>query len=157
MNPINNDCMVHIDRLLKHFDEKHLWSNSRLYGGNFGGSHQKPDGRVGAKWYEPVYKKITGFDNYPEHAKGAGYILSRSLAEGIARQPLDFWAFVSCEDIAVGFWFIAANKSLAHAPVAIKPRCDTNTVLDHYITPDIMLDRWQKYTDFGDPCASDSP
>jgi len=150
----DTDSWVYLDRLLHHFDANSLWTKDKLYAGRFKALGQKPVANNSSKWYDPVYGKITGFQMYPKHAKGAGYVLSRSLAEGLARQPLDFWAFIPCEDTAVGFWLIAAEKQIYELPVVSwNANCAEGIVIDHAITPEIMRVRFKNLSTPGAICG----
>lgn len=149
----DTDSWVFVDRLLKYFDSNHLWEKSKLYAGNFrAGAGATALTNPSAKWYDPVYPEATGLTQYPRHAKGAGYILSHFLAQSLAEEPPDFWEYVPSEDVAVGFWLSVIHKDVRDIPVDTEQTCGSSTVVDHYITPDIMMERWQRYENLGSPC-----
>jgi len=151
----DTDSWVFVDRLLNYFDRHEFWGKDKLYAGNFrAGAGATALTDPTAKWYDPVYTEVTGLFQYPKHAKGAGYIISRSLAEGLSEQPLDWWEYVPSEDVAVGFWLMAAHKDTEDIPVEIQNTCAEDTVVDHYITPDVMRQRWLTYEATGTPCSS---
>lgn len=150
----DTDSWVYVDRLLNLFDREALWGKERLYAGNFrdgAGANALTD--PNAKWYDPVYPEAVGFTQYPHHAKGAGYILSRALAEFVGNMQTDFWVFVPSEDVAIGFWLMAVHKEIHDIPVQIQPACGNDTVVDHYITPEMMRRRWVRYDNDCEPCS----
>lgn len=147
------DSWVYVDRLLEFFESKQLWTKPKLYAGDFqAGAGAYAIQQQDSKWYDPVFPSITGFLPYPKHAKGAGYILSRLLAEALADEPEDYWAEVPCEDVAVGFWLAAVRNEKMEIPVSLDPACGSAVLVDHYVTPEIMAERWQTYEKSGSPC-----
>eukprot|EP00971_Amphidinium_carterae_P267561 5307323-Amphidinium_carterae.1 len=54
-----------------------------------------------AKSVDDVFVNLTGLQRYPRHAKGAGYFLSRSLAEFLAASAGTLEQ-LPCEDTAIG-------------------------------------------------------
>lgn len=151
----NLDSWVYVDRLLELFETRKLWKRALLYAGNFeAGDGAAANQDENSKWYDPLYPALTGFDRYPKHAKGAGYILSRLLAEALANEPDDYWADLPCEDVAVGFWLAAVRNDKLEIPVSLDPACDSAAIVDHYITPEIMAERWRNYAKHGSPCQN---
>lgn len=118
----DTDSWVYIDRLLDFFEAKKLWNKPILYAGNFEvGTGALANQQEGSKWYDPIYPAITGFTAYPRHAKGAGYVLSRMLAEALANEPDDYWEELTCEDVSVGFWLSAVRNEKVEIPVSLDP------------------------------------
>jgi len=154
----DSDSWVFYDRLLDMFDEKKLWSKGRLYAGNFqSGAGAVPHQDKNSKWYDPVYKQATQMNVYPRHAKGAGYILSRSLAEYVATVQAGTHEFLPSEDVATGFWLSPIKKECVELPVSIQDSCGSaakGPIIDHYIVPGKMQERWSRYEQTGNPCTS---
>merc|ERR1712061_814428 len=107
----DSDSWVFIDRLLNYFDRERFWAKDRLYAGNFlSGKGAKPHQDTTSKWYDPIYTAVTQMPTYPRHAKGAGYLLSRSIAEYIATVDVYKFEFLPSEDVSMGFWLNAIKK-----------------------------------------------
>lgn len=154
----DSDSWVFIDRLLDLFDQQKLWDNDRLYAGNFqigAGAKARQDKKD--KWFDPIYTKVTDLTTYPKHAKGAGYILSRSLAEYVATVDVSKFEFLPSEDVSMGFWLSSIKRETVEIPVLISADCGSaakGPVIDHYINAEKMRERWLRYEEFGDPCST---
>lgn len=151
----DSDSWVYMDRLLQDLDGRQLWGKDKLYAGDFlDGQGATPSLDRESKWYDPFFTKITGLQEYPRHAKGAGYVLSRRLAEELAEQRPDFWQNMPSEDVSVGVWLFGLKHEKVPLNVFITPNCDGQGVIDHYITPEMMRERWALYEKTGSPCEN---
>eukprot|EP00403_Amphidinium_massartii_P022055 CAMPEP_0178385202 /NCGR_PEP_ID=MMETSP0689_2-20121128/7913_1 /TAXON_ID=160604 /ORGANISM="Amphidinium massartii, Strain CS-259" /LENGTH=648 /DNA_ID=CAMNT_0020005481 /DNA_START=41 /DNA_END=1984 /DNA_ORIENTATION=+ len=157
---VDTDSYVFADRLLNVLDVNNLFdATRRVYAGNFiagaGAKVVRPSAanKDNLKWVDTSFENTTGLHMYPRHAKGAGYLLSRPLAEYLAH-TIDSFAEFPCEDTAVGAYVAAVEHQQVHFPVALQSEgChDRNVLIDHYVVPSIMRRRWRRLEVFGDAC-----
>jgi hypothetical protein len=178
----DTDSWVFVDNLLTFLDESHLFTRSANLPGVYAGTIAKgspPISDPANKWYDGVFTNITGYKVYPPHAKGAGYLLSPDLVEYIASMgaasdikhdaslmqdegmqwaPMPQLASLPSEDVSTGFWLQVVNHTEINMPVSLtrdgctKKRNQT-LVVDHYVTTEMMAERWHRYQETGDPCA----
>mmetsp|Transcript_70633 Transcript_70633/g.196493 ORF Transcript_70633/g.196493 Transcript_70633/m.196493 type:complete len:324 (-) Transcript_70633:78-1049(-) len=150
----DSDSFVFVDRLLDAFDHQALWSKTKMYAGNFrAGAGARASQNTKAKWYDPDYPAATGLQEYPKHAKGAGYILSVYLAQLLSKLSDDYFDMSSCEDVAIGAWLMPFKKDFVELDVHIGSSCEPPTLIDHYVEGEEMVRRWRAYTETGNPCS----
>lgn len=149
----DTDSWVFMDRLLRLLDERQLWDREYLYAGNFHeGRRATPMPFRDHKSYDPWYAGATGFTHYPPHAKGAGYILGRKLAESLSRPEVEAWQLLPNEDVAIGFLTLPLKREVVDIPVSVNPSCEDSEVIDHHVSPAHMYKRWDMYLSVGVPC-----
>lgn len=154
----DTDSFVNVPRLISTLNGRKIWEKERVYMGNFvmgktSGVMYTPD-KSEEKWYDPGFHNETGLEQYPLHAKGPGYILSRDLAEYIARPPAPL-AIFTCEDTAVGIWLTPVQHEKIALMVELGVNCQEKAVvIDHYVHTDAMRARWLRYLKFGEICPN---
>jgi len=168
---VDSDSFVFMNRFFKFADKHDLWRAADdprpgIYGGDFStGTSETPIENANNKWAEPNYRKLTGHQHFPWHAKGAGYLLSPSLVKFIAYgqqmpagqdadQLVDLQALRN-EDVSVGFWLQPVMKERVDMKVANEPKgCqDRDTVIDHRVSSALARFRFQQFAAHGDECT----
>jgi len=152
---VDSDSWVFMDRLFQFLDRERLWGNENgttlgIYGGHFYKPYEHDN------WTDPTsnaFMALTGSHSLPQHAAGAGYILSPDLCEFIADNmgapseqvqdgkdgtkhgkgeenwaPHPRLASLPVEDAAIGFWLMAVNHTKVSLPVSsAKMDCETDS------------------------------
>lgn len=157
----DTDSFFFLDRLLPFFEANHMFwdvqsdSGTSIYAGDFSGTGAKPITKKGHKWEDQIYTNRTGMSVYPRHAKGPGYVLSPDLARYIAELSETLpccrkWAYAKVrtlpsEDVSVGFWLFPINYTSIYMDIRLAEECSDKILLDHYVKPEEMRARWQRY------------
>mmetsp|Transcript_125729 Transcript_125729/g.363720 ORF Transcript_125729/g.363720 Transcript_125729/m.363720 type:complete len:333 (-) Transcript_125729:112-1110(-) len=148
----DTDSWVFLDRLLSAFDSRSLWAKRKLYAGMI--SRNTSPIAAGDKWCDSVYPAVTGLRQYPDHAKGAGYILGIDLAAYLAGQAEDTFEKFHMEDAGVGSWLMPIRKEFLQLNIHSSPHCHQGAVIDHGLDKTSMAERWARYTSTGNPCVA---
>eukprot|EP00440_Ansanella_granifera_P005993 gb/GFBE01006501.1/.p1 GENE.gb/GFBE01006501.1/~~gb/GFBE01006501.1/.p1 ORF type:complete len:402 (+),score=74.43 gb/GFBE01006501.1/:1-1206(+) len=173
----DSDSFVFLDRVLAFAEKKDLFrghgdKRPPVYAGSFMQA-TKPDESSSSKWADRLYqyRRVTGHDDPPKYAAGAGYMLSPSLCRFIADQEdsavpaevpdhdarwtvLPGFQQLANEDVSVGFWLQPTMHQRVEMPVSHFPSgCkDNSQVIDHHVLPKLMALRWETFLATGDPC-----
>ncbi|CAE8610879.1 unnamed protein product [Polarella glacialis] len=156
------DSYVFFERFLPWIDERHLWWDQKHNGPTiYAGAFERGTKAVltpGSRWRDELYPKATGLMVYPYHAKGAGVLLSHNLVHSIgymfnfeATRPHDFGG---SDDVSVGLWLAGIKHERFDMPVGFMSAvgCRENSVIDHYVSGEEMLEGWQSLESKGDAC-----
>ncbi|CAE8615753.1 unnamed protein product, partial [Polarella glacialis] len=156
------DSYVFFERFLPWIDERHLWWDKKHNGPTiYAGAFEKGTKAVltpGSRWRDELYPNATGLMVYPYHAKGAGVLLSHNLVLSVGymfnsegTRPHDFGG---SDDVSVGLWLAGIKHERFDMPVGFMSAvgCRQNSVIDHYVSGEEMLERWRSFESKGDPC-----